>query len=259
MSAEEARQRLRRAHAWLCALASGAAPRVPAVKLCGLTRAADVDAALTAGADMLGFVTDVPGSRRSVSAEQLAELCARTHAAGAGPSVAGTGASPSATGPWCVGVFVDEPPERLAELLACAGPAGPDLVQLHGHEDAAYVAELRRLLACESVEVGVIQAFRIRTASDVARANASSADMVLLDAGAGCGETFDWRLARLCTRPFFLAGGLAPENLREAAAQVRPWGVDMSSGIETGGAKDPRKMTAAVRAVRGEEGAETHA
>ena len=248
MNAGESRRRLRRARAWLCALASVAAPRVPAVKLCGLTRAADVDAALTAGADMLGFVTDVPGSRRSVSAERLAELCARTHAAGAG-----------VTGPWCAGVFVDEPPERLAELLTCADSAGPDLVQLHGHEDAAYVVELRRLLAREGAEVGVIQAFRICTASDVARANASSADMVLLDAGAGCGETFDWRLARLCTRPFFLAGGLAPENLREAAAQVRPWGVDMSSGIETGGAKDPQKMTAAVRAVRGEKGAGTHA
>ena len=235
------------ARAWLRALAGHLAPQAPAVKLCGLTCERDVDAALEAGADLLGFVSDVPASRRSVGPARLAELCARVHACASG--------SPAGP-PWCVGVFVDEPVARLFALLG-QGPdaVGPDIVQLHGHEDDAYIAELRRALGAVGEDVGIVQAFRIREPADVARANASAADMVLLDAGAGCGRAFDWSLAWLCTRPFFLAGGLGPCNLAQAAAQARPWGVDMSSGIETDGKKDSIKMKAVVRAARGGKGA----
>lgn len=239
-----------RALAWLCDLVAGPAPSPCAVKLCGLTRESDADAAVAAGADLLGFVCDVPTSRRSVTPARLAELCAharRVACTGVAPTVGGEACLPHP--PWCVGVFVDEPVERLVGLLA--GGGGPDLVQLHGHEDAAYIAGLRAGLARAGCgQVGVIQAFRVRCTQDVAQANASVADLVLLDAGAGCGETFDWSLAAHCTRAFALAGGLTPSNLAQAVRQVRPWCVDMSSGVETGGVKDSDKMVAAVRAVR---------
>ncbi len=248
MSGEPGRRA--QACAWLRGLAQAPVLQAPAVKLCGLSCERDVDAALEAGADLLGFVSDVSASRRSVGPARLAELCVRVHARASG--------SPAGP-PWCVGVFVDEPIAPLVALLAQGPDApGPDLVQLHGHEDAAYIAELRRALGAVGEDVGIIQAFRIHEPADVARANASAADMVLLDAGAGCGQSFDWSLARLCTRPFFLAGGLCHGNLAQAAAQVRPWGVDTSSGIETDGKKDPMKMKAAVHAVRGEKGAHTY-
>lgn len=215
-------------------------PAAPArVKLCGLSRPADVMAANEARPDYAGFVVEVPTSSRNVSAQTLRELT---------PLLA--------EGIRAVGVFVDAPLDLVAELLA---DGVIDVAQLHGHEDDAYVRELcerARSLGEGSAPAGpdafrVMQAFRIRTANDVARAQASPAPMVLLDSGAGSGETFDWSLARTCARPYFLAGGLSPENLAQAVEQVRPFGVDMSSGIETNGVKDAAKMRAAVAAVRG--------
>ena len=86
----------------------------------------------------------------------------------------------------------------------------------------------------------------------MARALSSPADAILLDSGAGgTGTAFDWSLLREIRRPWFLAGGLGPENVRSAVARLGPWAVDVSSGIETGGAKDPAKMAAFVKAVRG--------
>ena len=263
----DARARRVQARSWLRRLASEPSPAVPAVKLCGLTCEADVEAALGAGADLLGFVTEVPRSRRSLAPHRLLELCAAARvqkearvvdAAGAVDSrAAGLHAAcaqlrPAPCPPWSVAVCVDMPSALLAELL-CA-PDGPDMVQLHGHEDALYIAELRSRLAAAGSDAGIIQAFRVHDKDDIAQANASAADFVLLDAGAGCGKAFDWSLARLCTRPFFLAGGLGPDNLARAVAQVRPWGVDMSSGIETNGMKDPSKMRAAVRRAHAMEG-----
>lgn len=263
----DARARRSQACSWLRRLALAPSPAVPAVKLCGLTCGADVGAALDAGADLLGFVTDVPRSRRSLEPRRVLELCAYAReykerrvrdgagiaaARGAGQSAPHGLSCSSPHPPWSVAVCVDLPPARLVELLVAAD--GPDMVQLHGHEDASYIAELRSRLAAAGVDAGIIQAFRVRGEDGVARANASAADFVLLDAGAGCGEAFDWGLASLCTRPFFLAGGLGPGNLSQAAAQVHPWAVDMSSGIETNGMKDPTKMRAAVRRVRALEG-----
>jgi phosphoribosylanthranilate isomerase len=83
------------------------------------------------------------------------------------------------------------------------------------------------------------------------RAEKSPADYILLDAGAGDGKTFEWDLARGVGRPYFLAGGLTPENAGEAAARLRPYALDVSSGIETDGVKDPEKMRSFVRTVRG--------
>jgi phosphoribosylanthranilate isomerase len=100
----------------------------------------------------------------------------------------------------------------------------------------------------------LIQAFRIENAADLDRARQSTADHVLLDNGAGgTGTAFDWALLKEFDRPCFLAGGLSPENVAQAVRAVHPFAVDVSSGIETDGVKDYKKMTAFVNAVRHEE------
>ena len=212
-------------------LLSGAAASQPRVKLCGMFRDEDVQAVAEARPDLCGFIVDFPKSHRSVTPAQLAGLCDRL-----------LECEPAGAPVWRVGVFVDEPMEQLVRIVD-AGCI--DLVQLHGNEDAAYIDELR-----DRTGVGIIQAFRIRSAADAAAAEASAADLVLLDNGQGTGEGFDWSLVASVGRPFMLAGGLGPENVAQAIEEVRPWGVDMSSGIETEKLKDPAKMAAAVAAVR---------
>ena len=195
------------------------------VKLCGMFRPQDIEVANAVRPDYVGFVVDFPRSHRSVPADDVAALSSQVDA-----------------GIRRVGVFVDEPVEVVARLYQ---QGVIDVAQLHGHEDEEYLAQLRN--ACDAP---TIQAFRVREAADVAHAVASTADLVLLDNGQGTGESFDWSLVREVGRPFVLAGGLTPANVADAIAAVRPWGVDMSSGIETDGVKDPSKMRAAVAAVR---------
>ncbi len=195
------------------------------VKLCGLSRPKDVAAANDVRPDFVGFVVDFPRSRRSVSSDDLPGL-----------------ASLVTPGIGRVGVFVDEPPHVVARLF---DEGAIDVAQLHGSEDESYLAELRALS-----DVPVWQAFSVRMPQDVAQAEASVADLVLLDNGQGTGKAFDWSLVRGVHRPFVLAGGLSPANVEEAIVATRPWGVDMSSGVETRGIKDPAKMRAAVEAVR---------
>lgn len=197
------------------------------IKLCGLTRPEDITAANVLEPDFVGFVF-APKSRRCVTAEQAKAL--RNHLL---PSIQ------------AVGVFVDEEPERVATLLE-AGII--DLAQLHGREDEDYLARLRAL-----TEKPIIQAFLIKTPNDLERAQSSSADYILLDSGAGTGTTFDWGLLTSVRRPYFLAGGLGPDNVAQAIGFLHPWGVDVSSGIETGGVKDFHKMAAFLAAVRKEE------
>ena len=200
------------------------------IKMCGIRRSEDVSAVNELLPDYIGFVF-FPGSKRYISPETAAELRKSL--------------SPAIR---AVGVFVDEAPETAAALLN-AGVI--DAAQLHGHEDDAYIARLR-----EMTSKPLIQAFRIRTADDAARAQRSPADHILLDAGAGDGKTFDWRLLDAVTRPYFLAGGLDPENVSRALRERKPFAVDVSSGIETDGFKDIDKMRAFVRAVRNTDNAE---
>ncbi len=201
------------------------------IKVCGLVRAADVDAVNAARPDFAGFVVDVPASRRSVSPAEVRALAARLDA-----------------GIQAVGVFVDAPAATVAELL---NDGTLDAAQLHGSEDAAYVSALRAL-----TDKPLVQAFRVASAADVARAEASAADRVLLDSGAGSGRTFDWKLARACKRPFFLAGGLESGTIARAVEAARPFGVDLSSGVETNGAKDPEKIARAVAEAHGADAPE---
>lgn len=201
------------------------------IKVCGLVREDDVDAVNAARPDFAGFVVDVPASRRSVSPAEVRALAARLDA-----------------GIQAVGVFVDAPAATVAELL---NDGTLDAAQLHGSEDAAYVSALRAL-----TDKPLVQAFRVASAADVARAEASAADRVLLDSGAGSGRTFDWKLARACKRPFFLAGGLEPGTIARAVEAARPFGVDLSSGVETNGAKDPEKIARAVAEAHGADAPE---
>lgn len=196
------------------------------IKLCGLSRSRDIRAANTLKPEFVGFVF-APRSRRYVSPQQAKALKSLL--------------SPEIQ---AVGVFVDEEPQRVAELL---DSGIIDLAQLHGAEDNGYIRRLRAL-----TDQPVIQAFRVRSEEDVRRAADSGADHILLDAGAGTGTVFDWGLLRQIRRPYFLAGGLGLHNVEKAVEELHPYGVDVSSGIETDGVKDPEKMAAFVAAVRKE-------
>ena len=200
------------------------------IKLCGLSRPMDVEAVNELRPDYIGFVF-TRKSRRYVSPEAARELRRKL-----------------VPGIRAVGVFVREEPEAVAALL---NDGVIDLAQLHGGEDAGYIARLRAL-----TDGPLIQAFRVESPADLDRARMSAADYILLDNGAGgTGAAFDWSLLRGFDRPYFLAGGLAPENVAEAVRALAPYAVDVSSGIETDGVKDAEKMrkfVAAVRAASGE-------
>ena len=196
------------------------------IKLCGLSRRCDIEAANALMPDYVGFVF-AEGSKRRVTPAQARAL-----------------KNALSPGIRAVGVFVDEAPATVAALL---GGGIIDAAQLHGGEDAAYIRALRRM-----TDRPIWQAFRVRTQADVEQAGRSEADCILLDAGAGTGTAFDWGLLDRVERPYFLAGGLDTENVAGAIRLLRPFGVDVSSGIESGGGKDAEKMAAFVAAVRRE-------
>jgi len=195
------------------------------IKLCGLTRPRDIEWANALTPDFVGFVF-ARKSTRYISprnAQKLREKLNQSINA--------------------VGVFVNEAPEAVAALL---NDGTIDVAQLHGGEDEDYIKALRLL-----TDRPLIQAFRVDGPADLERARASSADYILLDNGAGgTGTAFDWALLKGFDRPCFLAGGLGPDNVALAVRDVRPFAVDVSSGIETDGAKDYQKMAAFVNAVR---------
>ena len=199
------------------------------IKLCGLTRSCDIEWANALMPDFIGFVF-ARKSRRYVSPMLARELRGKLN-----PAIQ------------AVGVFVNETPEAVAALL---NDGIIDLAQLHGGENEDYIRSLRAL-----TDRPLIQAFRVDGPTDLERACQSSADHVLLDNGAGgTGTAFEWALLKDYGRPCFLAGGLTPGNVARAIKVVRPFAVDVSSGIETDGAKDYMKMAAFVNAVRHEEG-----
>lgn len=197
------------------------------IKLCGLSRPCDIEAANELRPEYIGSVF-VPKSKRYVTAEKAAELKRLLD-----PNIK------------AVGVFVDEAVETVAALL---DNGVIDAVQLHGSEDEGYLHRLRLL-----TDQPIIKAFRIGTETDVLAVQSCSADLVLLDSGAGTGAAFDWDLIRDIQRPYLLAGGLGLHNIADALHTLHPYGVDVSSGIETNGMKDKNKMAAFVAAVRKED------
>ncbi len=197
------------------------------IKFCGLSRPCDIEAANELKPEYIGFVF-APKSRRYVTQQTAAELKQML-----------------STEIQAVGVFVNEDAETVTKLL-CSGII--DIAQLHGDESEDYIRQLKQL-----TEKPIIKAFQVETASDIADAEQCSADYILLDSGAGTGTVFDWNLLKNIHRPYFLAGGLSPDNAGKAVTTLHPFAVDVSSGIETGGTKDKEKMAAFVAAVRKEE------
>ncbi|MCI6731462.1 MAG: phosphoribosylanthranilate isomerase [Lachnospiraceae bacterium] len=195
------------------------------MKFCGLTRSQDVEIVNELKPDYIGFVF-FPKSKRYVSPEQARQLKSRLC-----PEIK------------AVGVFVNEEPEIVADLLE---NGTIDMAQLHGKEDEAYIKRLRHL-----TNRPILQAFRVDTEADIQRAERSTADFILLDSGAGgTGTTFDWNLLKHVSRPYFVAGGLGVHNIINAVETLHPFGVDVISGIEENGVKDPIKMQKFADLVR---------
>ena len=196
------------------------------LKICGLTCKEDIEAVNGAKPDFAGFIIEVPGRRRSLTAEQVKVLVKGLN---------------EETLP--IGVFVDAPPELPISLLRDGTLWA---AQLHGNEDEDYIEKIQNMTGKP-----VIKAFSIKTREDVEKAKKSSADYILLDHGkGGTGESFDWSLIRNMDRPYFLAGGLNAENVEQAILQTHPFAVDISSGVETDGVKDPKKITECIRRIR---------
>jgi len=195
------------------------------VKICGLSRHEDVDIVNAERPEYIGFV--FADSRRKVTPEQARgmreKLCSDIKA---------------------VGVFVNEPAENIISLVR---DGTIDAVQLHGSETEEYIRRLKG-----SIDVSIIRSVNLRD-GDLQKKIGTIADYLLLDGGAGGeGSIFDWSLAKDIGRPYFLAGGLCPSNVAEAIERTRPFAVDVSSGVETEGLKDPEKIREFIRKVRNE-------
>ena len=203
------------------------------VKLCGLKRLCDIEWANEVRPDYVGFV--FAGKKRRVTDAIATAL--RQHLDQAIPAV---------------GVFVNEEQEHIIQLVK-AGVI--QVVQLHGQEDDDYIEALR-----QTIDVPLIKAFSITGPDSLKAVETCRADYVLLDNGpGGTGEAFDWQTIQYrIHRPFFLAGGLTPENVAQAMA-LKPYALDVSSGIETDGVKDKQKIIkfmAQVKTYASQEGME---
>jgi phosphoribosylanthranilate isomerase len=203
------------------------------IKLCGLSRRLDIETANELKPDYIGFVL-WSRSSRYVFREKALELKRALL-----PEIK------------AVGVFVDEDPEVVAGYLK---DGIIDAAQLHGKEDASYIRSLRSLAPGKEI----IKALQIKDKEcfdeqlKVFGEKGAEPDFFLLDSGTGSGQTFNWDIIRDADigKPFFLAGGLDPTNVAAAVEKVRPFAVDVSSGIETEKVKDVAKMRAFVEAVR---------
>ena len=209
----------------------------PKVKMCGISKVETIPAIVDAKPDYMGLV--FAPSKRQVTVEQAKILIEELHKQCINHydiKVVKT-----------VGVFVNE---TLDNLVRIADTANLDAVQLHGDEDEAFIQSLK-----ERTNVEVWKAIQIRTAADTEKWIDSSADMLLFDAyhkdeRGGTGEVFDWSSLDAFERPFMLAGGIDSTNVARAIRTVRPYGIDISSGIETNGVKDDEKITAFTKIVK---------
>ena len=216
----------------------------PKVKMCGISKVETIPAVVEAKPDYMGLV--FAPSKRQVTVDQakiLVEELNRGYAKKYGSDTEHDKNDTIKT----VGVFVNE---TIDNLVTIANEANLDAVQLHGDEDEAFIQSLK-----ERTNVEVWKAIQIRTAADTEKWIDSSADMLLFDAyhkdeRGGTGEVFDWSSLDAFERPFMLAGGIDSTNVARAIRTVRPYGIDISSGIETNGVKDDEKITAFTKIVK---------
>lgn len=195
------------------------------IKFCGLRHEEDVKYAASLDAGFFGFILS-ERFKRYIAPGEIRRLKQFV------PSNAKT-----------VGVFVDEPEEYV---IACSKEADLDMIQLHGSEDDAYIMSIK-----EKTGLPVIKMVKPVSEGDIITARQSKADLILLDSGAGgTGKVFDWSLAENLGRDYILAGGLTPANAGEAVKRLKPFAVDVSSGVETEGIKDFSKMKAFAAEVR---------
>ena len=198
------------------------------VKICGMTQLKDALFAVEQGVDAVGFIF-YKKSPRAVTMKTVREIIAKL------PPLVDT-----------VGVFVNESAERLNKI---ADYCGLDLVQLHGEESPAF---------CRKIHRRVIKAFRVKDLQSIKQLEKFPVSGFLLDTFSddlhgGTGKTFDWNLALPAKKmgPVILAGGLTPRNILQAVRQVRPYGVDVCSGVEKSpGIKDFEKVRAFLKNIR---------
>ena len=216
----------------------------PKVKMCGISKVETIPAVVEAKPDYMGLV--FAPSKRQVTVDQAKILVEELHRGYAKKYGSDTEHDKNDTIK-TVGVFVNE---TVDNLVTIANEANLDAVQLHGDEDETFIQSLK-----ERTNVEVWKAIQIRTAADTEKWIDSSADMLLFDAyhkdeRGGTGEVFDWSSLDAFERPFMLAGGIDSTNVARAIRTVRPYGIDISSGIETNGVKDDEKITAFIKIVK---------
>ena len=216
----------------------------PKVKMCGISKVETIPAIVDAKPDYMGLV--FAPSKRQVTVDQAKILVEELHRGYAKKYGSDTEHDKNGTIK-TVGVFVNE---TVDNLVTIANEANLDAVQLHGDEDEAIIQSLK-----ERPNVEVWKAIQIRTTADTEKWIDSSADMLLFDAyhkdeRGGTGEVFDWSSLDAFERPFMLAGGIDSTNVARAIRTVRPYGIDISSGIETNGVKDDEKITAFTKIVK---------
>src|SRR5574344_910485 len=205
------------------------------IKICGITTPDDIVAVKLYRPEYCGFVFWKPSLKRFISPDRAKSLISL---------LPGDIRS--------VGVFLDEP---LDSLVQTAAASGVDIIQLHGSENDDFIKTVRDVTGKP-----VIKAFRIGDAADLRRAEASAADMIMLDSGAGTGRVFDWEVLKYSERDYFLAGGLTPINCADAVRTLHPYALDVSSGVERDRApadssegmsgKDPDKIRTFIRNTR---------
>ena len=225
----------------------------PKVKMCGISNVETIPAIVDAKPDYMGLV--FAPSKRQVTVEQAKTLVEELYK----QNVVGNNSEAEQTEPVTsldtassetiktVGVFVNE---TIENLLKIAEEVKLDVIQLHGDEDESFIQILK-----EQSNVEVWKAVQVRSAADAEKWIDSSADMLLFDAyhkdeRGGTGEVFDWSSLDEFERPFMLAGGIDSTNVARAIRTVRPYGIDISSGIETNSVKDNEKMKAFTNIVR---------
>ena len=215
----------------------------PKVKMCGISKVETIPAVVEAKPDYMGLV--FAPSKRQVTVDQAKTLVEELHRGYAQKYGSDTEHDKNDTIK-TVGVFVNE---TVDNLVTIANEVNLDVVQLHGDEDEAFIQSLK-----ERTNVEVWKAIQIRSAADAEAWIDSSADMLLFDAyhkdeRGGTGDVFDWSSLDAFERPFMLAGGIDSTNVARAIRTVRPYGIDISSGIETNGVKDDEKITAFTKIV----------